>query len=126
MLCVVLLLFNNSVSAQMRYALGFVMIAIFFVFVVYNTIIIIIFSVRVLWVFIRRVSVLCLRKKRREEAIVTTRKINILQKEIKQNKTTKEGFLLKDSEGNFVLFGTGYGGYGASFNYVKKKSVRVV
>ena len=69
---------------------------------------------------------LCLRKKRREEAIVTTRKINILQKEIKQNNTTKEGFLPKDSEGNFVLFGSGYGGYGASFNYVKKKSVRVV
>jgi len=83
LLCAVLLLFNNYVSAQMRHLLGFVMIGIFFIFFVYNTIIIIIYSVHTLYVYIRRVFVLCRRKKIRAEVLETIRKLNTHRKEVK-------------------------------------------
>ena len=49
-----LLLFSNFVSAYMRYILGFVLITIVFIFVIYNTIIMLLFSCRIMILIIRR------------------------------------------------------------------------
>ena len=107
---------NNYVSARMRYLLGFVIIGIFFIFFVYNTIIIIIYSIHTIWMIIRRVFVLCRRKRIREEVLETTRKINAHKTEIEQEMHTKEWFLPQKIEGHFFSFGSGYGGYSAKFN----------
>ena len=68
-LCVLLLLFNNYISADMRYILGFLLIGICFAYVVYNTIVIIVYSLHLLWVYLRRIYVQCRRKHLQKEVI---------------------------------------------------------
>ena len=68
-LCVLLLLFNNYMTAEMRYILGFFFIGICFAYVIYNTIVIIVYSLRLLWVYLRRIFVQCRRKRMRKEVL---------------------------------------------------------
>ena len=75
-LCVLLLLFSSYVSADMRYLLGFFLIGICFAYVVFNTIIILTYSLHLFWVFLRRIYVQCHRKKLRNEVIKTVKKLN--------------------------------------------------
>ena len=49
-----LLLFNNFLGTEMRYMMGFVLIAFVFMFVVYNTIIMLLHSCKILIMIIRR------------------------------------------------------------------------
>jgi len=60
--CLFLLMFSNYVSARVRDLLGFVLIGFIFAYVVYNTIIIIIYSLRILWMYLRRIFLQCRRK----------------------------------------------------------------
>ena len=53
----------------MRYNLGFVLIGICFAYVIYNTIVIIVYSLHLLWVYLRRIYVQCKRKRLRKEVI---------------------------------------------------------
>ena len=75
-LCVLLLVFNNFISADTRYLLGFILIGICFAYVVYNTIVIVVYSLRILWVYLRRIYVLCHRKRLRKEVLHITKKLN--------------------------------------------------
>ena len=68
-LCVLLLLFNNYISADMRYILGFLLIGICFAYVVYNTIVIIVYSLHLLCVYLRRIYFHRKRKNLRKEAV---------------------------------------------------------
>ena len=76
-LCVLLLLFNNFISADTRYLLGFILIGICFAYVVYNTIVIVVYSLRLFWVYLKRIYVLCNRSRIRKEVIHTVKKLNI-------------------------------------------------
>ena len=53
-LSVHMLLFSNYLSPFMRYCMGFVLITIVFIFVVYNTIIMLLFSCKLMILIIRR------------------------------------------------------------------------
>lgn len=59
-----------------RYALGYFMIALLFFYVVCNTIVIIYYSLDLLFVYIRRIFVQCRRKKLQGEAAEKVKKIN--------------------------------------------------
>ena len=74
--CIILLLFSSYVSAEMRYMLGFFLIGICFAYVVFNTVIIITYSLHLLWVLIRRIYVQCRRKNLRNEVIKTVKVLN--------------------------------------------------
>ena len=56
--------------------LGFILIGICFAYVVYNTIVIVVYSLRILWVYLRRIYVLCHRKRLRKEVLHITKKLN--------------------------------------------------
>ena len=60
----------------MRYMLGFFLIGICFAYVVFNTVIIITYSLHLLWVLIRRIYVQCRRKNLRNEVIKTVKVLN--------------------------------------------------
>ena len=51
---VLLLCFNNFLGPEMRYMMGFVLIALVFIFVVYNTIIMLLYSCKIFIYIIRR------------------------------------------------------------------------
>ena len=49
-----MLLFSNFVQPEMRYMLGFLLISVVFVFIVYNTLIIVMYSSRLLILVLQR------------------------------------------------------------------------
>lgn len=49
-----MLLFSNYLSPQMRYIMGFILIFVVFIFVIYNTIIMLLFSCKILILIIRK------------------------------------------------------------------------
>ena len=49
-----MLLFSNYVQPEMRYMLGFLLISVVFVFIVYNTLIIVMYSSRLLILVLQR------------------------------------------------------------------------
>lgn len=49
-----MLLFSNYVEPEMRYILGFILISVVFIFVVYNIIIMLLFSCKLLILIVRR------------------------------------------------------------------------
>jgi hypothetical protein len=53
-LSVIMLLFSSYVEPSMRYILGFLLIAVVFIFVVYNLVIMLLFSCKLLILIIRR------------------------------------------------------------------------
>lgn len=75
-LCVLLLCFNNYCSAMMREFLGVVLICICSIYVVYNTIVIIIYSLRLYRLFLMRLIVQCRRKHTRNEALQVVQTLN--------------------------------------------------
>ena len=66
-LCVLLLFFSNQVSSQMRVLLGYILIGIVFAYVIYNTIVILIYSLRIMWLYIKRIFIQCRRKRIKKE-----------------------------------------------------------
>ena len=54
LLSVILLMFSNYLSGDMRYIMGFILIFVVFVFVVYNMIIMLVFSFKILIVVVRK------------------------------------------------------------------------
>ena len=73
-------------SAETRYILGFVAIGICCAYVVYNTIIIVVYSLHLLWVYLRRLYVQCRRKQLRREVISTVDRLNRDQQQATQQK----------------------------------------
>ena len=74
--CITLLLFSNYVGAEMRNVLGFFLIVICFVYFVINMIIIAVYSLHLLWVYLKRIYVQCRRKHLRNEVIKTVKMLN--------------------------------------------------
>lgn len=54
LLSVLLLLFSNYVEPEMRYILGFFLITVVFIFVIYNIIIMLLFSCRLLILIVKK------------------------------------------------------------------------
>ena len=75
-LCVILLFYSSYVEAKTRDMLGFVLIGICFVFVIVNTIVIIIYSLGIIWTYIKRIFVQCRVKRVRSEVIQVVKKLN--------------------------------------------------
>lgn len=67
-LSVLLLCYTNFVSAEMRYILGFILIGIVFAFVIYNTIIMLVFALRIALMYLRRIYVMIIRNKLSKES----------------------------------------------------------
>ena len=61
--CLFLLLFSNYVNSRIRNVLGFVFIGFILTYVVYNTIIIFIQSLRMSLMYLRRICIQCRRKR---------------------------------------------------------------
>ena len=76
-LCLILLLFSNYVgAAETRYFLGFILIGICFAYIVFNAIIIVTYSLQLLWVFLRRIYMQCARKRLRKDVLSTVKDLN--------------------------------------------------
>lgn len=76
-LCVVLLLYSNYVEeAQMRHLLGFALIGICILFVTFNTVIIIAYSVHLILMYLGRVFIQRRKKKIKGEVIDQIKKLN--------------------------------------------------
>ena len=96
---------SNYVSeAETRYLLGFILIGICFAYVVFNTIIIVTYSLHLLWVFVRRIYVQCIRKRLRKDVLNMVKDLNE-DKHIKviwfdpvKNEDEPELFKPKDTE----------------------------
>ena len=74
-LTVTMLLFSDLVSAEMRYMIGFFVIGLVFTFVVYNTIIMLLFSARIAILVLRREYVRMRSKNLKEEVDVVVENI---------------------------------------------------
>lgn len=75
-LCLLMLTFSNYVDGETRYILGFFFIGICFAYVVYNTIVIIVYSLHLLWLYLRRVFVQCRRRRLRDDTLLVVEKLN--------------------------------------------------
>ena len=104
-LCVLLLLFSGYVDAETRVLLGYIMIGIIFMFVVFNTIVIIYYTLQRIWLFLKRIFVQCQRKKLRKEVITIVEKIN------EDLANHEKDWFVPDELGWFEADDTGYGGY---------------
>ena len=72
-------MYSNYVAPRMRYILGFFLIAVCFAFVIYNTTVIIVYSIRIFSVFLRRIFVQCRRKRMRTEVLQMVSLLNTKQ-----------------------------------------------
>lgn len=54
LLSVLMLMFNSYVQPEMRYILGFILITVVFIFVIYNIIIMLLFSCKLLILIVRK------------------------------------------------------------------------
>lgn len=76
-LCVLLLLYSNYIQeGRMRHLLGYALIAVCFLFVTFNTVIIIAYSLRIIWKYLRRVFVQKRKQKVKGEVIDKIKKLN--------------------------------------------------
>ena len=89
--CITLLLFSSYVGAEMRYVLGFFLILVCFVYIILNMIIIAVYSLHLLWVFLKRIYVQCRRKNLRNKVIKTVKVLN------NESRLSKDLFEPKDS-----------------------------
>lgn len=94
------------------------MIGMCLCFVAYNTIVIAVYSMRQIWVFVRRIVVQNRRKKSRQDVIQTVQKLNKIHTEIKEN--MDNGGWLGDFGGSLRPYDTGFGGFFATF--IKQKT----
>lgn len=60
----------------MRWTIGWVLIAVCFIYVIYNTIVIIYYSLCLLWLFIKRIFIQCRKRRLQNEAIRIIDKLN--------------------------------------------------
>lgn len=125
-LCVLLLLYSNFVEAKTRDMLGFVLIGICFLFVIVNTIIIIIYSLGIMWTYIKRIFVQCRVKRVRSEVIQVVKKLNdeplpiaptVPAKEDDDDSSKEKDWFKpkKSNKGWFCPIVTDSGGFGAEF-----------
>ena len=75
----------------MRYVLGFFLILVCFVYIILNMIIIAVYSLHLLWVFLKRIYVQCRRKNLRNKVIKTVKVLN------NESRLSKDLFEPKDS-----------------------------
>lgn len=80
-LCVLLLLFSSYTGSKVRVLLGYFLIVLVLIFVIFNTIVIIYYSLQIFYVFLKRIFVQCRRKRMRNEALDIVKKINDAEKE---------------------------------------------
>ena len=66
-ICLILLCYSSFVTSEMRWLLGWVLIGICFVYVIFNTIVIIYYALCLMWLFIKRIFIQC-RKREKEHA----------------------------------------------------------
>ena len=72
-------------EAGTRHILGYTLISLLFLYVIFNTIVIIYYALDIFFVYIRRVIVQCRRKKLHNEALGRVEKINQTSRTVNEN-----------------------------------------
>ena len=75
-ICLLLLCFSNFVAPPVRWLIGWILIGVCFVYVIFNTIVIIYYAICLIWVFIRRIFIQCRKRRLQKEAILIIEKLN--------------------------------------------------
>ena len=61
---------------EVRWLIGWILIGVCFVYVIFNTIVIIYYAICLIWVFIRRIFIQCRKRRLQKEAILIIEKLN--------------------------------------------------
>ena len=75
-ICLLLLCFSNFVAPPVRWLIGWILIGVCFVYVIFNTIVIIYYALCLMWVFLKRIFLQCRRRRLQKEAILIIDKLN--------------------------------------------------
>ena len=87
-ICLILLCYSSFVTSEMRWLLGWVLIGICFVYVIFNTIVIIYYALCLMWLFIKRIFIQCRKRRLQREAIAIIDKLNKERLGIRPTKET--------------------------------------
>ena len=75
-ICLLLLCFSNFVTPPVRWFIGWILIGICFIYVIYNTIVIIYYALCLLWLYIKRIFIQCRKRRIQKEAIMIIARLN--------------------------------------------------